>query len=231
MIAMSDVLRRRAAARPTTSRSLFGMVLVAMLTLSVAQAQDHWELIHDEDGIKVYTQPVEGSSYLEFKGETIADVTLQQCAGFILSVPHMSKWMYGTKKAQILSAASEFDRVLYMINDAPFPLRDRDLVVHNVMAQQANNVVVYTIELMRDKQVESKYVHVKGLRARVTLTPISSEQTHIEYRAHVDPGGTVPAWAVNMFVLDTPLKTLQQAKKLVKGTKGFLMLSSIRNQP
>ncbi|HET8706588.1 MAG TPA: START domain-containing protein [Pseudomonadales bacterium] len=194
-----------------------------------ALAEDNWKLVKDEDGIKVYTQPVEGSNFLEFKGVADLDASLPQCAGLVMSIPHMPKWMYGTTHAEQVSAVSDVDRVIYMVQHAPFPLKDRDLYVHNTLTQNADNSVVYAMDLMPEKAIDSKYVHVKKLHTRVTMIALSANKTHVEYRAHVDPGGKVPSWAANLVVTDTPFNTLKQAQEIIKTTKDSLTLSSVKN--
>lgn len=210
-------------------RIIKGVVASLAMFALAAQAADNWKLVKEDDGIKVFTQPVEGSNFVEFKGEVDVEASLKQCAGLVMSVPHMTKWMYGTTKAEIVSSVNDSDRVLYMVQHAPFPLRDRDLYVHNTLTQNDDNSVVYAMDLMTDKAIESSHVHVKKLRTRVTLTALSANKTHVEYRAHVDPGGIVPSWAANLFVTDTPYYTLKEARETLKTTKSSLELSSIKN--
>lgn len=202
-----------------------------MVMISFAsQAQDNWKLVKDEDGIRVFTQPVSGSDFKEFKGETDFDETLQHCVGFLMSVPHMTEWMHETMKVELVSKENDHDRVLYMIQNAPFPVRDRDFFVRNTLSQQPDDTVVYTMDLVPNKVVDSGYVHLKGMRGRVTLTPLSATRTHVEYRAHVDPGGAIPSWVANAFVTDTPFHTLKNARRVVQSMKTRLSFASIRNR-
>jgi len=219
----------RQISRKKVDKSIKGMVASLTLFCSAAFAADQWSLVKDDDGIKVFTQPVEGSSFVEFKGETDIDAGLQQCAGLVMSIPDMPKWMFGTVKAELVSSNSEQDRVLYMVQNAPFPLKDRDLYVHNTLTQNPDKSVVYAMDLLPEKAGDSKYVHVEKLRTRVTLTALSANKTHVEYRAHVDPGGVVPSWAANLFVTDTPYNTLKEARNLLKSSQVSMSLETIEN--
>ena len=37
----------------------------------------------------------------------------------------------------------------------------------------------------------------------------------VEYQAHVEPGGSMPAWLANKFVVDAPFETIRDLRELV----------------
>ncbi|GAA4310475.1 hypothetical protein GCM10023149_05170 [Mucilaginibacter gynuensis] len=44
------------------------------------------------------------------------------------------------------------------------------------------------------------------------ITPLKNGQIKVEYSLHVDPGGALPAWLVNMFATDGPMKIFRNLK-------------------
>ena len=40
-------------------------------------------------------------------------------------------------------------------------------------------------------------------------------QLELIFQMQVDPGGNIPAWLANMFVVDTPLHTLTELKRMM----------------
>ncbi len=206
--------------------------IVLSLAIFAAQfvfcADVAWEKVKDGDGITVYSRPVSGARFSEFKTETIFEANLQQCAGLFMSVPNMPKWMYNAKKVELESATSELDRKLYMALHLPFPLHDRDAHVKSWLMQNEDKSVVYTMELIPTEEKSDGYVHLKTLHVRIILTPISPQQTKVVYVALIDPGGNIPSWA-NYLFSDAPYESLKNARKIVSETKNNLVVASIKN--
>ncbi len=49
-----------------------------------------------------------------------------------------------------------------------------------------------------------------------TITPISENQTKLEYQMHVEPGGYVPAWLANLKIVDTPFTFLYNLREHIE---------------
>jgi hypothetical protein len=56
-------------------------------------------------------------------------------------------------------------------------------------------------------------------KATWIFKPLSKNTVSVEYQLLVDPAGDVPAWFVNLTMVDGPLKTIQNMKKLVQQEK------------
>jgi len=54
-------------------------------------------------------------------------------------------------------------------------------------------------------------VRIKNSTGKWVITPGGSGQVKVEYSLHVDPGGNIPSWLVNMFAAEGPV---QEFKKL-----------------
>jgi len=49
--------------------------------------------------------------------------------------------------------------------------------------------------------------------------PIESDKVEITYQMHIDPGGSIPAWVLNMFIVDAPIDDLKAIRERVKMEK------------
>jgi hypothetical protein len=47
----------------------------------------------------------------------------------------------------------------------------------------------------------------------------SDGKLEITFQMQVDPGGSIPSWLANMFVVDTPFNTLNELKRLLASGK------------
>ena len=56
---------------------------------------------------------------------------------------------------------------------------------------------------------EEGYVRVAKVEGLWKLTPKGPGQTEITYQVQTEPGGSVPSWLANSFVVDAPFNTLK----------------------
>ena len=106
----------------------------------------------------------------------------------------MPKWMFGVKKAELVSPNNGFDRQLYFVNAAPFPLKDRDLTVTNYVSQNPQTLTTRCIMKLVDSPLKSDYVRVAKMDGFIDLIPQGVGKTKVVYQAHIEAGGSVPAW-------------------------------------
>ena len=57
--------------------------------------------------------------------------------------------------------------------------------------------------------------NIKFVSAAEMVAPLNKNQQQIIYTVRFDPGGSLPAWLVNMFVTKGPLQTFQKLKEHV----------------
>lgn len=186
-----------------------------MLSSSISYASDGWEFSKESKGVTVYTREVEGSSFLEFRGEIEIDTNLSKMVSLLWTVGDMPKWMDGCLEAVVLESEAELSRKLYLRNDAPGLLKDRDLVIRNTVSQDPDSLeVTYTMDLV-DEPLDTTHVHVKKMKGIVKLVPLTNNRTKVIYQAHLEPAGIVPGWAANIFVNDNPINTLKGARSIL----------------
>ena len=201
---------------------------LVMTLLSFGIEASEWVQKYQKEGIEVFTREVKGSEFLEFRGETTVDQPLSSIVSMIWTVEDMPKWMFGVKKAELLSSTGVFDRQLYFVNAAPFPLKDRDLAVVNSARQDPETLATHCTMTLVDSPLKSEYVRVAKMDGFIDLIPQGVGKTKIVYQAHIEAGGQVPAWTANMYALDNPLNTLKGMRKLMT-EKSYPAHASIRD--
>ncbi|MEO6631403.1 MAG: lipid-binding protein, partial [Mucilaginibacter sp.] len=59
---------------------------------------------------------------------------------------------------------------------------------------------------------------------------LGQNQVHVEYSIHVDPGGALPAWLVNIFATDAPMKIFKSLKvQLTKPDNKNTVFAFVKN--
>jgi hypothetical protein len=78
--------------------------------------------------------------------------------------------------------------------------------------------------------VKKGIVRIANSSGKWVITSISANQVHVQYSIHVDPGGSLPAWLVNLFATDAPLKIFEGLKaQLQKPAYKNIAFASVEN--
>jgi len=60
--------------------------------------------------------------------------------------------------------------------------------------------------------VKSDIVRVDHSGSQWEITPLSNDEIRVIYTLHVDPGGALPAWLINMFATEAPMQIFKNLK-------------------
>lgn len=196
----------------------FSLWLIFTVLFTVTNAQDKWKLISNKDGIEVYTQNLHNSAYKAVRIVSTIDVSLNRMASFLMDVNNTQDWVYATKNCRILSKHSPTDLIYYAEVDLPWPISNRDFIIHILLEQDAKTKALsIKAENMPDVLPKNKgIVRIQRSYGKWHIVPIGKNQVKAEYILQVDPGGIVPAWLVNMFASRGPLESFQNLKREIQ---------------
>jgi len=177
-------------------------------------AQTNWKLNTDRDGIKVYTGQFPDSKIKAVKVECSFPYTLSQLVSVILDVKSNPTWSYHTKCATLIKQVSPSEIYSHAEISLPWPAQNRDYVAH-IMVSQNPITRVLNIDAPAVPGIVPKrdgIVRINNSAAQWTVTPVAG-QINIVYILHVDPGGGLPAWLVNMSATAAPFKMFKGLRK------------------
>lgn len=187
---------------------------LALLFSALSFGQENWTLKNNKDGIAIYTKTIENSNYKGIKVKCSLPATLSQFVAVIMDVNTATEWLYSTKSAVLLKKVSPAEVYYYSEVGLPWPLSNRDFVCHLTASQDPRTKVV-TI----DGPVVPDYMPEKNGIVRVTrssgkwiITPAANNMVNIEYTLEADPGGSIPAWLVNLFATKGPMESFRKLK-------------------
>jgi len=177
-----------------------------------------WALaFHDTDqDIKIFTRVVAGSPVKEFKGITHVKTTASAFVALQRDVDVATQWLNDLRRLEVVDSPADNENVIYTIHDAPWPVSDRDSYVRSVMSADSAGVVTLTMTAEPDFAKKNKgYVRISSLQGSWVISPQPDGMIEVVYQVHSNPGGSLPTWATNSIVVDTPLKTLRNFRKIV----------------
>ena len=174
-----------------------------------------WELAKEKDGIKVFTRRSDFSKFDDIKIETDLVGNLSQVAKILLDVEKYPEWAYATKSATIVQRMSNCELIYYSEIKTPWPVSNRDFYAHTkITIDSAARSLTLMSEGMKDFRPEHKdLVRIPFSKGFWTISTTSNKSLHLEYELQINPGGSVPAWVINMFITKGPLETFSNLKQ------------------
>ena len=167
--------------------------------------ESEWQLKRKTKQLKVYTRNIAETGIKELKITTQFETSLNSITALLSDVPANTDWVYSSKVAKITEQVSPGEMYYYSVSDFPWPLQDRDLIVHSIIEQDPVSKVMTSISY----SAEEKYPLQKGI-VRVTVfdskwifTPLPNGKIDIEYTVKTDPGGNIPVFLTNNEVEQT----------------------------
>jgi len=180
--------------------------------------QSTWKLNEEKDGIKIYTSSVPDSRVKAIKVECEIKATESQLVALLMDINSSADWVYHTKTAKVIKQVSPSELYYYSEVSLPWPAANRDFVAHLTVSQNPVTRVVVIDGPAVPNMVPLKkgVVRVNNSKGKWTITPKGFDEVKIEYTLHTDPAGNLPAWMVNMFATEGPLKVFENLKQQIQ---------------
>ena len=193
-------------------------IIFLVFCLSFSTSSLAWTLEHKSDGIEIFTKQMQNSDFKAFRGTVTVNSSLLNVVAHHVDLQAMPEWLQDCKKSELISSANGRDFYIYQQTDAPWPVSDRDYVLHMHFEQDpANYVVTISFEATQAfKKSDNDCVPVSKLEGYWRFTPLQDNKVLIEYETYADPSGDIPSWLANAFVVDQPLGTLKKLKERVE---------------
>ncbi|TMI61406.1 MAG: lipid-binding protein [Bacteroidetes bacterium] len=200
-----------------TSIKLAWLVLFSVFG-SAAIGQYNWKLSKDEDGIKVYLSEVKHSKFKNIKVECTLEGTYDKLMAVLNDVDNQKSWVYNNISSSILKRMSANEFYYYTKTHLPWPMTNRDAVIHLKMNKDSLNRFLKISAVSVAGLVPEKSDLVRVPRSDISWYVImpTPKTISIVYIFDAEPGGSLPAWAVNMFTEKGPYESFKKLSKLLK---------------
>jgi hypothetical protein len=199
-------------------------------TSGIAQKKD-WQLAKKEDGILIYTRPnQEGLPVKELRIVTEVKSSLSAIVSLLSDKAAYPQWVYGCAESTFLENISETESYHYQITSMPWPIQNRDIIIHSRVVQDPETKVVSLIARGQPDYipVKGEYVRVRSYRADWKFVPKENGIIEMEFIVSVDPAGSIPNWLINMAVAEGPKKSIKGLKEVLPNYQG-VVLKHIKN--
>jgi len=205
-------------------------ISIVLILFIFTSGTEPWVERKNKNNIVVYTRKVTTSDYKEIKITTNVKTTLSSIVKALSDVDHFKEWIYNCTQATLVKKSSDADIITYQVFDVPWPSTDRDVVSRLQISQDKKTKIVTLVsDIVNGLIPEFKdLVRVVDFHSKYILTPKPDGSVDIDYELGTNPGGEVPAWLVNMVIVNAPYQTQEKLNELVlnpryKSDKNFFI--------
>lgn len=174
----------------------FLLILPPTIAAGYAFAQEEvCKLKKDKDDIKIYACHTDTSRFKSIRADVIIrDVSIGELKAHLMDAENYVTWQYKMEDSRLLQRISDSELIMRTVVDAPWPVNNREVITRlKVSVNKAGTELA----------VEGKV----GRHWRVNA--INGNDLKVEYFLTVDPGGSIPAWLVNLAVAEGPYESFR----------------------
>jgi len=194
------------------------MVLVAVFSVGIVEAKSAWELSKQTDGIQVYVRDTPNSKLKSFRAVVSIPTRLTSLVAVLEDTTVFPRLFHNCKSAKSLKKVGHNEFYNYIVTGMPWPVSSRDSITQSIISQDKKTKRVVVAINSKPNMLPQKagIVRIKHLVGRWEFTPLKNGMTKVVYELNIVPGGNIPAWLVNLLIVDTPFYTLSKLRNLVK---------------
>lgn len=199
------------------------IILICCIAWSSSMAQsDGYQYQGTTQGIEVYFKESADSPIKELKLSMYFDAKLSTIVAAINDIPAIPDWVYKTSESRLVKRVSNTEFYYYNRLDFPWPLSDRDVVLRSVFTQDPDTRIARSVSTDYNKglvDLVPDVVRLPEVRIEWIFYPLKDGRIKLEYYLRSDPGGSIPAWVVNLAVDRGPIRSMTAFRELLKQPK------------
>jgi len=179
-------------------------------------SQESWELKKDKNDIKIYTKDYPDSKFKEYRAEMTIKTSLETVKQIILDSDGLKDWNFKTSKSSLIKKTNDNHYTIYLYNDMPWPILNRDHVSDVIVTYPDKKSVLINIQPNNNILAETDgVVRITNFKGYWLLKE-TDKGIFIKHQLFGDPGGGVPSWLVNMQLVKSPYTSFTNLKNLLK---------------
>ena len=194
------------------------MVLSCSLFTCIAFSQYNWKLTKNKDGIRVYQSEAKNSIYKSIKVECTFEGTYDKLISVLNDVSLHPNWVYNNKTSSMIKRISPTEFYYYTETSLPWPMTNRDAVVHLKMTKDSLDRFVKISAIAEPGYIPQKSGKVRVPQSNIQwyVTMPTAKTIQIMYTFEANPGGSVPAWLVNSFADKGPFESFKKLENILR---------------
>lgn len=199
-----------------TSQVYFFSAFFLLFAMFFGHSQKKTNLALDKEGIKIYLTKLDTTPFKEYRAIMTVKANIDTVAKQILDIKSLQKWNFKTRKSELIRKVSDTSWIFYMNHHLGWPVQDRDHVskVTLIKKEAEQTITIFPANnVLKEKEGIIRLTNFKGFWY---LKKISDNQTLVMQQIYGNPGGSIPAFMVNMVVTKGPFESFKELRKRVE---------------
>ena len=193
-------------------------LIVGFTFLAVGiSAQESWNLLKNQDGITIYWRSVPGSSFNQIKATFVLQSPVKTALSLLTDIKYQNKYIYSCDSSKLIRYSEPHVRIIYHRFKMPWPISDRDdYCIQRISRLGTSKYQIETKNTTGKEYPLTSCVRIPYEHSVIQLTAMDETRTYVEYQLKTEPGGLLPAWAVNAMIDVGPFNTIKNIQQILK---------------
>ena len=195
-------------------KNFLGLIFILLFEVSIF-GQNNWIFQKEKDGIKISSRHAVSSQFDDVHVEVDLPGNIEQMKSILLDISHYKDWSYAMKKSLLIKQLGPGELIYYSEIEVPWPATDRYFYANfNLKVDTAGHTIKLISENIPDYLPASRdLLQVTSVRGLWNISTISKKAIHVDYILELNPGGSLPAWVLNLFSTKGPLETFENIRQ------------------
>lgn len=197
-------------------RGCIGIVVLSLLATAVSAQEAQWALVKESAQVKLYTRSVEGSDYIAVKAVARINAPFLAVTQVMGDGEACSQWRKLCKSSQVFNKQADTERYIYMVLDMPWPLADRDMVIHSQATTNLDNkTLIVDLQPASQSYPMQDYIRAESAGS-YQITALSDELMEFSWIMHTHLGGDVSPAMINKRLASTTYEDVMRLVSLAE---------------
>jgi hypothetical protein len=192
------------------------VLFTAILSIAnFAAAQNDCQLKKQKQDLKVYTCSSPESKLKVLKAEmVIEDTSFKELLAFVRDINNCVTWQYNTIEAAALETRDNAT-IYRTVIEAPWPASNREMILELTSSFDSakNELTIVSRSIDYEYPESDDLVRVPFALGKWQVAAIEKNSLRVLYTLRIDPGGSVPAWLINMAMAEGPYTSFSNLKE------------------
>lgn len=175
-----------------------------------------WELQLENEKIKVYTKDGENDNIKAYKAISTINFPADEIYKVYIDFDNYNKWFEELDKIKLIDSSTTKSKDVYLyysIIKFPFLFNDRDMITELSIDKSVKGKYILKSVPKKGEPENDDYVRLNKFYQNTELVQVNDSLTSITMEGKFDAGGSVPVWLMNMFVVNSPLNSVENMEK------------------
>jgi hypothetical protein len=185
-----------------------------MLIFAGSSDAQEWNLEKQRGEVSVYS--VNGAlGYKNILAKTTVKSDLLALLRLLDDVEFAPHWVANAIQVKILEAASSEERLVHTFFNAPWPIKNRDMVTYSKTHIKADSIQIDIINKGNETPLNPDYVRMQDMFGVWKVTRTDQSHIEISYQGGGNPAGKIPLWIANKALIDATFDTFVKLSEVI----------------